>query len=205
MTRQGLMIDVSHISDKAFDVVLKISDAPVIASHSNARAICEHPRNLDDDMLLALAENKGVIQFCILSDYVAELERNSKRDSARQALQAKFNNSEDLNDSTRNVMYSQWNALDELFPPNLATVSQFVDHVDHVVELIGIDHVGFGSDFDGGAGIEGCYDVSELANITAEMLSRGYSIPDLEKFWSRNFLRVMKEVEKTAATAQKGI
>jgi membrane dipeptidase len=95
-------------------------------------------------------------------------------------------------------MYNERIAINELYPPRLASVSQYVDHVDHIVRLIGIDHVGFGSDFDGGAGIEGCYDVTELPNITAEMLRRGYSRSDLRKFWGGNLLRVMREVEKKA-------
>ena len=91
-------------------------------------------------------------------------------------------------------------AVDDAFPPNLANVSQYCDHVDHVTELIGVEHVGFGSDFDGGAGLEDCYDVTELSNITLELLKRGYSRSDLQKFWSGNLLRVMKEVEETAAS-----
>ena len=199
MNRLGIMVDVSHISDKAFYDVLEISETPVIASHSNARAICDHPRNMDDEMLQSLADKGGVIQLCMVNDYVAELETNPLRDSARQALRQKYGGYEDLDDSTRALMINEWYALDDLFPQNLATVSQFVDHLDHIVNLIGIDHVGFGSDFDGGAGIEGCYDVSELPNITAEMLRRGYSLTDLEKFWSGNFLRVMQQVEQAAA------
>ena len=199
MNRLGIMVDVSHISDKAFYDVLEISETPVIASHSNARAICDHPRNMDDEMLQSLADKGGVIQLCMVNDYVAELEANPLRDSARQALRQKYGGYEDLDDSTRALMINEWYALDDLFPQNLATVSQFVDHLDHIVNLIGIDHVGFGSDFDGGAGIEGCYDVSELPNITAEMLRRGYSLTDLEKFWSGNFLRVMQQVEQAAA------
>ncbi|MBA7672760.1 hypothetical protein ES703_80947 [subsurface metagenome] len=193
------MIDVSHISDKAFYDVLEISGSPVMASHSNARAISDNPRNLDDEMLLALAENGGVIQLCLVNDYVADLEPNPMRDSARQALRMKYSGYEDMNDSTRALRFDEWQAINEIFPQKLATVSQFVDHVDHIVGLVGIDHVGFGSDFDGGAGVEDCYDVSELPNITAEMLSRGYSRRDLKKFWGGNFLRIMKQVEKNAA------
>lgn len=199
MNRKGIIIDVSHISDDAFYDVLECSRAPVIASHSNARSVCDHPRNLDDAMLVALAEKGGVIQLCLVNEYVANLEPNPGRDSARQALRMKYGEYGDLDDSTRALMSREWYAIDEIFPSELATVSQFVDHVDHVVELVGIDHVGFGSDFDGGAGIDGCYDVSELPNITAELLARGYSREDLDKFWGGNFLRVMREVEETAA------
>ena len=108
----------------------------------------------------------------------------------------KYGDFDEMDDSIRTLMMGERYALDELYPRHLATLEQFVDHVDHVVNLVGIDHVGFGSDFDGGAGIDGCYDVSELRNITAEMLSRGYTVRDLEKFWGGNLLRVMREVEE---------
>lgn len=196
MNRLGIMVDVSHISDQAFYDVLEISNSPIIASHSNARAICDSPRNLDDDMIMALAANGGVIQLCLVNSYIADLPPNPRRDSARQALRLKYGDFDEMDDSIRTLRIGEWDALDDLYPRHLATLEQFVDHVDHVVDLVGIDHVGFGSDFDGGAGIDGCYDVSELPNITAEMLSRGYSRRDLEKFWGGNLLRVMREVEE---------
>ncbi len=203
INRLGLMVDVSHISDQAFYDVMAISKSPVIASHSNARSVCNNPRNLSDDMLLKLAENGGVIQLCLVSDYTAVTEPYPERDSARQAVREKYGDWNELNDSTRNLFYDDWYAVDERFPPNLATVSQFCDHVDHVVGLIGIEHVGFGSDFDGGAELADCYDVTQLPNITRELLMRGYSVRDLEKFWGGNLLRVMKAVEETAASLQK--
>ena len=199
MNRLGIMVDVSHISDQAFYDVIGISTAPVIASHSNARTICDNPRNLSDSMLLKLAGNGGVVQLCVLSDYVAETEPNLQRDSARQVIREKYGEGEMLDDSTRNRMYAEWSSLDEKFPPNLASVAQFCDHVDHVVHLIGIDHVGFGSDFDGGAGLSDCYDESQLPEITLELLRRGYTRSELQKFWSGNLLRVMKEVEQAAS------
>jgi membrane dipeptidase len=200
MNRLGMMVDVSHISDDAFYDVLEVSDAPVIASHSNARAVRDNPRNLTDDMLVKLAKAGGVIQLCVLSDYVAATEPFPERDSAKMEVRRRYGGWNDLNDSTRNLYIADWYAVDEVYPPNLANVAQFCDHVDHIVNLIGIDHVGFGSDFDGGAGLEDCFDVSELPNITLELLKRGYSESDLQKFWSSNLLRVMKEVDKAAAS-----
>ena len=198
MNRLGIMVDVSHVSDQAFYDVLEISGSPVIASYSNARAICDSPRNLDDDMIRALAAKGGVIQLCLVNSYIADLGPNPERDSARQALRLKYGDFDEPDDSIRDLMIGEWYALDDLFPRHLATVDQFVDHVDHVVDLVGINHVGFGSDFDGGAGIDGCFDVSELPGISAEMLSRGYNRQDLEKFWGGNLLRVMRQVEKNA-------
>jgi len=185
----GMMVDVSHISDSA------VSETPIIASHSNARAICDNPRNLTDEMLIALKHNGGVIQMCLLSSYVKPDEPYPARDSAKLALRQKYGNFRDLNDETRRKAIDEWYAIDENFPPKLATVSDLVDHVDHIVKLIGINHVGIGSDFDGGGGLANCYNVSQMHNITAELLRRGYSEEDIEQIWGQNFLRVFRQVE----------
>ena len=198
MNRLGIMIDVSHMSDEAFDDVVEVTKAPVIASHSNARVVCDNPRNLSDEMLLKLADNGGVIQLCLVSDYVAEMPAYPERDSARKVLWAKYDNWSEMDDSAKLALEQEYYDLNRKYPPNLATVSQFCDHIDHVVDLVGIDHVGFGSDYDGGAALEDCFDVTELPNITHELLIRGYSRADLQKFWSGNLQRVMKEVEKAA-------
>ena len=199
MNRLGMIIDVSHMSDKAFFDLLACSQAPVIASHSNARALCDHPRNMSDEMLRELAGKGGVIQLCLVSDFVTQAESYPERDSALQLIEDKWANTHEINDSTHYYYELDMFALDTIFPSALASVSQFVDHVDHVVNLIGIDHVGFGSDFDGGAGLSDCNDVSELFAITGEMLRRGYTRSDLEKFWGGNLLRVMKEIESLAS------
>ncbi len=193
MNRLGMMIDISHISDKAFYDVMEISNAPVIASHSNARSVHNDPRNLNDDMLLALAENGGVVQLCFL--YVTQLPPNPPRDSARTALREKYNNFQGLSDEEMENARADWYAIDRDFPSQLPTVADLVDHVDHIVNLIGIDYVGIGSDFDGGGQLEDCYDVTEMPNITAELLKRGYSKEDIEKIWSGNFMRVFREAQ----------
>ena len=162
MNRLGMMIDVSHMSDKSFYDVISLSKAPVIASHSSCRALCSSPRNLTDDMLLSLKGNSGVIQICILSDYIKPCE---------------------LMDRYR----------------KLATVSDVVDHIDHVVQVIGIDHVGIGTDFDGGGGVDGCRTAAGMKNITVELLRRGYSKADIAKIWGKNTMRVFREVEKAAS------
>jgi membrane dipeptidase len=194
MNRIGMMIDVSHISDQAFYDVLEITSVPVIASHSSARAICDNPRNLDDEMLLALQKNGGVVQVCILSEYVKKMKPNPERDSARMALREKFNNFQGLTDDEMNLAREAWYEVNRLFPPELATVSDIVDHIDHIVRLIGIDYVGIGTDFDGGGALSDCYDVSELPNITIELMKRGYSDEEIEKIWSGNFMRVFRQV-----------
>lgn len=195
MNQLGMMVDVSHISDKAFYDVLEITSTPIIASHSNARAICNHPRNLDDAMLMALKENGGVVQVCVLSAYVKEANPNPERDAARKALREKHNNFQGLTDEQMAIAREEWYEVNRTYPPELATVSDLVDHIDHIVKTIGVDYVGIGTDFDGGGALEDCYDVTELPNITIELLRRGYSESDIEKIWSGNFMRVFREVE----------
>jgi membrane dipeptidase len=198
MNRLGLIVDVSHVSDQSFFDVLAVSEAPVIASHSCARALCNNPRNLDDAMLGALAAHGGVIQMCILSDYVKTPDPNPRRDSARAALRAKYNGFDGLSEDEMKKARKEWYAMDDLYPQKLATVSDVADHIDHIVKMAGIDHVGIGTDFDGGGGVDGCYDVSGMKNITVELLRRGYTESDLKKIWGGNLLRVMREVEKIA-------
>lgn len=199
MNRQGMMIDVSHISDSGFYDVLQVSSQPVIASHSSARAICDHARNMSDDMLLKLAENGGVVQVCILSDYVKTMPPNAQHDSAQNALREKYNNFDGLTDEQMDQARKEWYDVNKNFPPNLATLSDYVDHIDHIVEVAGIDHVGIGTDFDGGGGVTGCYDASEMHNITAELLRRGYSVKEIEKIWGGNLMRVMRHVQAARA------
>lgn len=191
LNRMGMMVDVSHVSDEAFYDVLETTSAPVIASHSNTRAVYDNPRNLTDDMLKALAENGGVVQLCFL--YVTELPPNPPRDSARAELRERYNNFQNLSEEQMEEARAEWYAIDRDFPSQLPTVSHLVDHLDHIVDLIGIDYVGIGSDFDGGGQLEDCYDVSQMHNITVEMLRRGYSREDIEKVWSGNFMRVFRE------------
>jgi membrane dipeptidase len=195
MNRLGMMIDVSHISDQSFYDVIQLSKVPVIASHSCARALCDNPRNLSDDMLKALAGNNGVIQMCILSDYVKKPLPNPDRDSARQAVRKKYNNFQDLKADQWEAASADWHAVDDKFPQQLANVSDVVDHIDHLVKIAGINHVGIGTDFDGGGGVEGCKDVSEMGNITLELVKRGYSKKEINKIWGGNLMRVMKDVD----------
>lgn len=198
MNRLGIMIDVSHISDDAFFDVIRISRAPIIASHSNARAVCDNPRNLSDEMLIALAENGGVIQVCVLSSYVAPPFPNPARDSAQNALRIKYRNFENLTDEESANATKEWYAIDEKYPMQLATVSQLVDHIDHIVNVAGINHVGIGTDFDGGGALADCFDVTEMGNITLELVRRGYNKKEIEKIWGGNFMRVFRQVEKLA-------
>lgn len=196
MNRLGMMVDVSHVSDKSFYDAIQLSKTPVIASHSCARALCNNPRNLSDDMLKALAEDGGVIQMCILSSYVKTPAPNPKRDSAQAALRIKYRGFKDLNETEWAKARNEWYAIDDVFPQELATVSDVVDHIDHIVKIAGIKHVGIGTDFDGGGAVKGCEYVSEMENITLELIKRGYSAREIKMIWGKNLLRVMKQTEK---------
>lgn len=198
MNNIGMMVDVSHISDQAFYDVIKLSAVPVIASHSSCRALCENPRNLTDDMILALKENGGVIQICILSSYLKSPEANPALDSAIADIRKKYGAGGALNDERMKEMRSEIRAAQKKYE-KLATVKDLVDHIDHVVQVAGIDYVGIGTDFDGGGRISGCSDVSQMKNITIELLRRGYSRKEIEKIWSGNIMRVLRAAEAYAA------
>jgi membrane dipeptidase len=202
MNRIGMMVDVSHISDKAYYDVLKVSQTPVIASHSSCRALCENARNLDDKMLLALKENGGVIQICILSDYLKAPENNPELDEKLKELRAKFGDYNLLDEGQKKLMRAEYGEIQKKYK-KLATVKDVVDHIDHVVQVIGVDYVGIGTDFDGGGGIDGCRTVAEMKNITIELLRRGYSKKDIGKIWGANAMRVLRQAEAFSALPSK--
>ncbi|HUW91835.1 MAG TPA: membrane dipeptidase, partial [Bacteroidales bacterium] len=198
MNRIGMMIDVSHISDQSFYDVLEITTAPVIASHSSCRALCESPRNLNDEMLLALKKNGGIIQICILSEYLKQPEPNPELDEKMKELREKWKaKGTELTEAQQEQRWSEFSALREKYS-KLATVADAVNHIQHVVDVIGVDYVGIGSDFDGGGGIEGCSDVSMMKNITKELIRRGYSNEDIAKIWGGNVMRVMTAAESAS-------
>ena len=198
MNKLGMMIDVSHISDKSFYDVLALTKTPVIASHSSCRALCHNPRNLTDEMLLALKENGGVIQICILSAYLITIEDDPEMLRSLAELNSIYGNYDTISDEAKkNMLREEYRDIRKRYERH-ATVSDIVDHIDHVAQVIGIDYVGIGTDFDGGGGVEGCKDASEMKNITIELLRRGYSKNDIEKIWNGNIMRVMRQVERAA-------
>ena len=202
MNDLGIMVDVSHISDRSFFEVLKLSGAPVLASHSCARALANSPRNLSDEMLLALKKNNGVIQLCILDDYV----KQPPPDAEREKAWAEFLKKEDAlggwgnitDQALKDKLEKEYHDLKAAFPAPPVYVRDAVDHIDHIVRLIGIDHVGIGTDFDGGGGLADCNDVTQLKNITIELVRRGYSKKQIAKIWGGNVLRVMQQVGEAA-------
>jgi len=199
MNKLGMLIDVSHISDKSFFDVVKMSKAPVIASHSSVRAIASHPRNMSDNMIRALAENGGVIQICLLDDYIKDPDTTTVRYKKLAELRKIYSEQyEKMNETERKELSQKWREVNEKYTKDLPTVADMVDHIDHVKNLVGIDYVGIGSDFDGGGGLADCADVSEFPNITREMVNRGYTEEEIKKVWGGNFFRVFRENERLA-------
>jgi len=199
--RLGIMVDLSHASDKTFYDVMEYSQAPVIASHSSVRALCNVPRNLSDDMLKLLAEKNGVIQITLVSSYLKEEEPNPERDKAYDELRAKYGSRREIRDAeTMAKMREEYAALMEKYPRQQATLEDLCNHIDYVVDLIGIDYVGIGTDFDGGGSVEGCSDVSQMFHITEELLRRGYSEAEIQKIWGGNIMRVFNQVINVSKT-----
>ncbi len=203
MNRLGILVDVSHISKDAMLDAVRLSRAPVIASHSSVRALADHPRNMDDEQLDALAENGGVIQIVAFQSYVKV--QPQERREAIMALREElglgsWEAMRTMSDETRAEYERRMAEIDEQWPP--ANVSDFVDHIDYAVERIGIDHVAISSDFDGGGGVVGWNDASETFNVTLELVRRGYTEEEIEKLWSANTLRIWREAERVAAEMQ---
>ncbi|MGB5498289.1 MAG: dipeptidase [Maribacter sp.] len=222
MNRLGIMIDVSHPSKESMLQMIKLTKAPIIASHSSARALCNHSRNLDDDQLKMLKENGGVVQTVAFSSYLNS-EKSDRLSAYMKSIYSKVADSLGIDWYERSQFSSlsdaQKDAFMENYPkvmkiakdlvktkkdvPESVNVADFVDHIDYMVKLIGIDHVGISSDFDGGGGIEGWSDASETMNVTAELIHRGYSESEIEKLWGGNLLRVLDEVQAVAAKIAK--
>ena len=202
MNRLGIMVDVSHASDDVFFDAIAVSEAPIIATHSNARSVTEHQRNMSDEMLRLMAENGGVVQLTLLSSYLRDEPQNPERSAALQELRSSMKSLNEMTPEERAERRLAFNEINEKFPTPLATVEHVVDHIDHMVSIAGIDHVGIGCDFDGGGGIDGVFDASEVMNITIELVRRGYSEEDIEKIWGKNVMRVFEDVQKIAEVIQ---
>jgi len=257
LNRVGIMIDVSHPSKASMMQTLALTKAPIIASHSSVRKLANHSRNLDDEQLLALKKNGGVMQTVAFSSYVKIAADSPERTAALDALRSEFGLPAGTNlgggrgggggapnpcatagrgagragadavplaggqargagrggrgsalaaltDEQRTALQAKLTAVNAKFPPPArATVKDFVDHIDYAVKLIGIDHVGISSDFDGGGGVDGWNGADETFNVTLELVRRGYTEPQIAKLWSGNLLRVLDEVQAVAKKLQK--
>jgi len=193
LNRLGVMVDVSHVSDKTFWDALEISSAPLIASHSSCRALSGHPRNMTDEMIKALAKKGGVIQINYLDQYIDNdlYEYWLKARPLMTELATQYPGRENLA-RRREEVAKQFGA-----PPK-ASWERIVDHIDHAVKLVGANHVGLGSDFDGASMPEGMEDVSQLPKITEALLRKGYSEQDIRKILAENTLRLLAEVERVS-------
>ena len=206
MNRLGMLVDVSHVSDDTMRDALDVSKAPIIASHSSARALSNVPRNIPDDLLKRIAKNGGVVSVNFYSEFVDEKTVGPQSDERSKRLKAQQEeiNRKYANDPER--LGEESDKLEAANPLPPLPISKLIDHIDHIVKVAGIDHVGIGADFDGANDMpEGARDVSMLPNITYELLKRGYSEQDIRKILGENFLRVFAEAERVARSMSKSI
>jgi membrane dipeptidase len=206
MNRLGMLVDVSHVSDDTMSDVLDISKAPIIASHSSARALSDQPRNIPDELLRRIARNGGVVHVNFYSAFVdtktvtpQSRARDERLKAQQDAIDAKYKD-----DPERRAEESD--KLEQANPLPPLPISKLIDHFDHIVKVAGIDHVGIGADFDGANDMpEGAKDVSMLPNITYELLKRGYSERDIRKVLGENLLRAMAAAERVSRSMSKSI
>ena len=204
MNDLGMMVDISHASKATALDAIRLSRAPVIASHSAVRALADHPRNLDDETLLALRDGGGVVQIVAFDAY---LKHDPEAAAQHAALRERFGvfTAQDvvaLPEPERFEFLRTLQAIQQRWPPS--TVADLVDHIDYAVRLIGIDHVGISSDFGGGGGVIGWTSAAETAAVTAELEARGYTRDEIAKLWGGNLLRVWRDVERIAAAGPSG-
>jgi membrane dipeptidase len=223
MNKWGIMIDLSHPSKLANIQAIQLSRAPVIASHSGARALCDHSRNLDDEQLELIRKNGGVVQAVAFRSYVSK-EKSELRSKLTAEILKELAEKENFKvleradvlkmpEAERAEYGAKLTALRTKFRPIInerlkttapdVNVQDFVNHIDYLVRKMGIDHVGISSDFDGGGGVEGWDDASETFNVTLELVRRGYTKKQIKKLWSGNLLRVLDKVQKISKQMQK--
>lgn len=205
MNRLGMMVDVSHVSDKTFYDTVAVSRAPVIASHSSCRALCDAPRDMTDDMIRTLARNGGVIDINFYSPFLDNRFRVARQAISKQIDAALNAARAERAKQGKRLTYAEETAIQQRLEANIPKPSFTViaDHIDHAVKIGGVDHVGLGSDFDGiDASPAGMEDVSKLPDLVRELARRGYSEQDLEKILGGNVLRVMRRVEEVSRELQ---
>ena len=222
MNRLGMMIDISHPSKESIRQMIELSKAPLIASHSSSRALCNHSRNLDDEQLEWLKQNGGVVQTVAFDSYLNTDKHNAYDEAVNriyrevgQKIGFKILARDEvrkMEPKQKEAYYDEFRRVRKLAEPKIqklkdkvppVSVSDFVDHIDYLVEKIGIDHVGISSDFDGGGGVAGWNDASQSFNVTLELVKRGYTKEEIAKLWGENLLRVLDEVQEVAKHLQK--
>ncbi len=195
--RLGIIVDASHASDDALRDMMRISTTPVILSHSGPDGVYDHARNVPDNLLIELAEAGGVVHVNAFGGYLEALKPTAEHQAAMDELRAKFgSNFAALSDAEREAFRAARSEVYREFPPPRSTFEKYVEHLLYVLELVGVDHVGIGADWDGGGGVDGMEDVAAVPKITQALVEAGYSEQDIKKIWSGNLLRLMREVEE---------
>jgi membrane dipeptidase len=201
MNRQGIMVDISHVSDKTFYDALEVSNSPLIASHSSCRALCNHARDMTDDMIKALAAKGGVIQINYEMSFIDQAYKDASDKLSGGVVEMFDRLKKECGDDDacigKKMNEMQKQAVAEGRLPHVSW-ERIIDHIDHAVKLVGADHVGLGSDFDGASMPEGMEDVSKLPKITEALMRKGYSDEDIRKILGGNILRVMEQNEKVS-------
>jgi membrane dipeptidase len=206
MNRLGMLVDISHVADKTFFDTIAVTKAPVIASHSSARALTNHPRNMTDDMLRAVAKNGGVVQVNFYSGFVDETYRKAAEAQTKDRDAAVKTYIDQLKADGKTVTYLDKDRVEREWFAKIprAPFSSLIDHIDHIAKIAGVDHVGLGSDFDGvsGATPQGIDSAADLPKITQALVDRGYSADDIRKVLGGNLLRVFREAERVSRELQ---
>ena len=199
--RLGMMVDGSHASDSTVDDIIELSTTPIMLSHTGVKAVYDHPRNIDDDLMRKVADDGGVIQINAYGGYLEQLTPTPERQAALDEMQKEFEgiSPATADAETRDRYIAKMEEIDAQFPAPRSTFEKFLEHMNHALEVVGPDHVGMGADWDGGGGVVGMEDVSFLPRVTEALLAEGYSEEDIQKIWSGNMLKLMKQVEDAAA------
>ena len=196
--RLGIVLDASHSSDDVLDQLVELSTAPIVLSHSGARAIYDHPRNVDDARIRKVAEKGGVIHVNAYSGYLISIPKIPAREKALEALTKKYGSEGQLGEAQIQALLAGRDAIDREYPVTHADLDDYMRHLLHILDVAGPKHVGIGADWDGGGGVNGLDDVAALPRITERLLAAGYTESDIRNIWGGNLLRVLREVQAKA-------
>lgn len=199
----GIILDGSHSADTTIDQMIDLSATPIILSHHGCDGVHEHPRNLPDALLKKMAAKGGVIHMNALGAFLKDLPQTKERMGAMGAMRAKWGDTDQLTGEKYEQFLDERSALNKQFPENRATFEDYMEQILYAIKLVGVDHVGFGADWDGGGGVAGYDDVTMLPKITERLLKEGYTEADLQKMWGGNVVRLLKAAEDYKASLKK--